>query len=98
MSNRCRECGHPLAEGDWTRCDGGCKHGGKWRFVGGGSSDIEARGRARAEERDCPKCHGERTIYRNLQDRRYPCRHCGATGRVRPLLCQTCEKEGKPCK
>ena len=85
--DRCRSCAHPLAEGEWSRCDAECRHGPSlgdtWNPVTGVSG---ARGRARAEERDCPECDID------AADVDACCPVCDGFGRVRPLLCQACER------
>ena len=121
MADRCRSCGHPLAEGEWTRCDDGCEHGGysfaskRGGFSTGNTREdipfnaahylrlgysVKARGRARAEERDCPECDGRGTILDpvgaiwSIQAAgNMVCAACSGSGRVRPLRCQACERE-----
>ena len=122
MTDRCQGCAHPLAEGEWTRCDAECRHGEVVRFVNpAGSlcraepidatvgqllaeapgSMAQAHGRARAEEHDCPECDGEGYTFGLfgladstgiLEHRRVPCEPCSSSGRVRPMLCQACER------
>lgn len=124
MTPRCEECGHPLTEGEWSRCDAKCRHGGEllvrkqlgdeeWQSfdadryhlsagalatpadLGGEPHwiSVQARGRARVEERDCPECDGDGHVERWSDDgfgvRTKLCPAC--SGRVRPLLCQACE-------
>lgn len=107
MSDRCSQCAHPLAEGEWTRCDEGCRHvqvGRVWSFefsewrydqVGPATENrrVEARGRGRAEERDCPNCDGGGILVDPVGSAGM-CPLCDprGSGRVRPKLCQACER------